>query len=159
MDTTKLLDNLKSDYPHLHFLAGKTDSWSPNAQRINYREPINSYHLLHEVGHAILGHTSYQLDVELLQIEVDAWAKAQEIAPKYGLKVDRDLINDCLETYKRWLLKQSLCPECHLAGLQGNDRLYSCPNCQTRWNVPLRLGCAVETGKKAELYRGRDPKS
>lgn len=158
MDTNKLLEALKSDYPHLQFCAGKNDSWSAQNQRISYSEPINPYRLLHEVGHAILDHTDYRLDVELLKIEVDAWVKAREIAPKYNLEIDQALIDDCLETYKRWLLKQALCPECRLAGIQGNDRLYSCPNCQTRWSVPLRLGCDIKTAPSG-LYLSRGNKA
>lgn len=154
METTGLLEALKSDYPHLHFAAGGDNSWSPKNQRVNYREPIDPPHLLHEVGHAVLGHADYQLDIELLKIEADAWAKAQEIAPRYGVKIERSLVDSCLETYKHWLLKQSLCPECRLAGIQGNDRLYSCPNCQNRWSVSLRLGCAVKT----ELYHNQKKK-
>lgn len=159
MDTAKLLEALKTDYPHLQFAAGKDDSWSPQKQQVNYREPIDPHHLLHEVGHAVLGHTDYRLDIELLKIEADAWAKAQEIAPNYGFRIERSLVDSRLETYKHWLLKQSLCPECRLVGIQGNDRLYSCPNCQTRWSVPLKLGCAVKNGPKAELYlsRGQGP--
>ena len=143
MDSAHLLKSLQNDYPHLVFTSGTTNSWSPKTQEISYRLPIDPLRLLHEVGHAVLGHNDYRLDIELLKIEVDAWTKAREIAPQYGLTIDQSLIDNCLETYKRWLLKQALCPECHLAGIQGNDRLYSCPNCQTRWSVSLGLGCDI----------------
>lgn len=159
MDSTKLLDRLKSDYPHLQFRAGSSDSWSPQKQEIVYREPINPFYLLHEVSHAILGHNDYRLDIELLKIEVDAWVKAREIAPRYDLDIDSSLVDSCLETYKRWLLKQSLCPECSLVGIQSNDRLYSCPNCQTRWSVPLKLGCALNGSQDGKLYTDRDGKA
>lgn len=142
-DTAALVDRLRNDYPDLSFQPGSADRWSPQNKQISYRQPLNPAHLLHEVGHALMGHANYRLDIELLRMEADAWAKAREIAPRYGLVIDQAQINDCLETYRQWLLGRSLCPECRLAGIQNDNREYSCPNCQLQWQVPAGLGCRL----------------
>lgn len=141
--STTLIDRLRVDYPDLNFQPGAADRWSSQTGQIDYSQPVNPAYLLHEVGHALMGHANYRLDIELLRMEADAWAKAQEIAPRYGLTIDRAQINDCLETYRKWLLKRSLCPECRLAGIQNDSREYSCPNCQLRWRVPPGLDCRL----------------
>ena len=145
--STTLINSLKEDYPDLRFQPGPVDRWSPQNNRIDYSQPLNPNHLLHEVGHALMKHTDYRLDIELLKMEADAWVKAREIAPRYGLAINQAHINSCLETYRQWLLKRSLCPECQLAGIQDDNREYSCPNCQLRWRVPQGLGCQLPKSK------------
>ena len=151
-----LLIKLQADYPGLNFQVGSADRWSPQIKQIDYRQPISPPHLLHEVGHALLRHTGYSLDIELLKIEADAWAKAQELASGYKLTIDQGLVNDCLETYKLWILDRSQCPDCQLVGVQDSKRQYTCPNCQLRWSVPPEIGCTLGR-KRARTQSPRNP--
>ena len=147
MPDNPLISSLRNDYPHLNFRPGPIDRWSASTGDIDYSQPVNPDHVLHEVGHALLRHNNYQLDIELLKIEADAWAKAREIAPRYGYEIKQIYINDCLETYKQWLLRRSRCPECQLVGIQNENRQYSCPNCQLHWKVSADLGCELSKAR------------
>ena len=77
----KLLIALKHDYPDINFIEGSSFHWSPSKKQIIYKaasDNVNdSWALLHEVGHALLKHSSYSSDFELLKLEVAACEKAQ----------------------------------------------------------------------------------
>ena len=72
---------------------------------------------------------------------VDAWHKAQELGDKYGYKIDLDHIQDCLDTYRDWLYKRSLCPFCSTSSLQSDERTYKCFNCGSQWHVSKSKLC------------------
>ena len=133
----QLVTKLKQDYPYLSFSAGAAACWSPEKRQIYY-SPDSDYQasagLLHEVAHALLGHQSYDTDVDLLKKEVAAWQKAVEIAPNYGLRLNTEYIQDCLDTYRNWLHKRSSCPACHANGIQGTES-YQCLTCGHQWRV------------------------
>lgn len=140
------LNNLRKLFPSLQFTAGKSFSWSPETGEIFYdgsrkgQKPIWS--LLHETGHALLGHRSYQADFELIRLEVAAWEKAKEIATKLNVAIDEDHIQDCLDTYRDWLYKRSVCPTCSTKALQQEDYAhYRCFNCHTTWRVTPSRFC------------------
>src|SRR6266567_285378 len=140
----KLITRLKQDYPKLIFKQSLVASWSPKTKEICYkpsRKVSNSWSVLHEVGHAVLGHNSYGSDIELLQKELEAWNEARNIAKSYGLIIDDSHIENCLDTYRDWLHKRSTCPYCDKHGFQQSRGLYSCLNCEGTWKVSSERFC------------------
>lgn len=136
----KLLTKLQDHFPALHFTAGSDFSWSPATGEIIYDASSTgsyaSWSLLHETGHALLDHQTYGADFELLRLEIAAWQKARALAKKFNIEIDEDHIEDCLDTYRDWLYKRSICPTCHAKSLQQDDLVhYRCFNCHTIWRV------------------------
>ena len=129
-----LVARLQNDYPIFRFIPSDKARWSPAEQKIYYTN--DSIQTLHELGHAVLGHSEYRQDIELLQIERAAWNKAKELALTYGINIDDDTIERALDTYRDWLHQRSKCPNCGQTGLQNIDTLdYRCPNCQHTWRA------------------------
>lgn len=144
MDT--LLNSLRAQFPALQFEAGSTFTWSPQNNHVIYKElvadsVVASWSLLHEVGHALLKHNSYESDFELLLLEVAAWEKAVKLAKKFKIDIDPDHIQDCLDTYREWLYQRSTCPNCTSCSLQQDKRTYACFNCGTIWHVSASRMC------------------
>ena len=140
----KFLEQLQKDFPAIDFVAGSSFCWSPQNQRVIYKNSdseVANWSILHELGHALLAHQSYQSDIELLLLEVAAWAKAKELGIIYGYQIDEDHIQDCIDSYRDWLDARSTCPECTSNGLQIDSRQYSCFNCQLRWQVTNSRFC------------------
>lgn len=134
----KLIARLRQDYPHLSFTTGSMNCWSPSDNVISYAIGNNESALasvLHEVAHALLEHTDYANDLELLRKEVKAWEKAMLLAPKYQVVMHDDHIQTCLDTYREWVHKRSLCPICSTSGLQKTQIQYTCINCRHNWEV------------------------
>lgn len=145
-DFPSLLFRLASDHPELVFAEGKSFYWSPANHQIIYKKGAKgqtaTFSLLHELGHALLDHQRYQQDFELLQLEVAAWEQAKRIAPTYGIKLDEDHIQDCLDSYRDWLYRRSICPTCTTKALQQDDKpLYRCFNCHATWRVAPSRFC------------------
>lgn len=130
------------DHPQFKFVPGPQEHWSPKTNTITYSqsEPLAElrYGLLHELAHALLGHSSYNSDFELLKLESEAWELAVKIGKKYKIKLDPDHIQDCLDTYRDWLHRRSLCPTCGMHVLQDSPKSYKCFNCGTGWQVSSR---------------------
>lgn len=139
----ELLTKVSSDYPNLSFVEGTRFSWHAQKKHVSYKRNAQkgAWTLLHELGHALLDHADYANDVELLQLEVAAWHKAEELAGNYGVKIDQDYIQDCLDTYRDWLHLRATCPGCFARSLQTSERLYHCFNCQTEWTVSRSRLC------------------
>ena len=142
----ELLDQLRADYPRLGFELGETFFWSPKDDTITYRmesmrPELGTWSLLHEVGHADLGHRTYGSDFELVRLEMDAWQRARAIAKKYKIEIDPEHIQDCLDTYRDWLHKRSTCPACGIVSLQSDPRHYKCFNCRSSWQVSASRFC------------------
>ena len=132
-----LLRQLKKDYPQFKFIRSNNYLWSSSEQIVYYKLPINPSLLLHELGHGILKHKTYKLDIDLVKKEADAWDEARQLAKHYNVKIENNLARCNLETYKKWLNKRSCCPNCHLVGIQKpSDQNYSCINCHLNWSVP-----------------------
>lgn len=128
----RLLDRLQADYPTLHFRKGKKFAFRPpRTIIIGPDESCDSLLLLHEVGHALLGHREFNMDIERLKMEREAWEKAKELCMKYDLKYDREIAERELDTYREWLDQKSRCPYCGLTRFQTPDRQYHCPRCDT----------------------------
>ncbi|MEO5627341.1 MAG: hypothetical protein ABIQ89_00430 [Candidatus Saccharimonadales bacterium] len=142
----KLLKTLREDFPHVQFTPGETFSWSSRKQTICYpvvaaKTANAAWSLLHEMGHAVLNHTTYQSDFELVKLEAAAWDKAAELGQKYGHIIDVDHIQDCLDTYRDWLHQRSTCPQCLVTSLQRDMHTYCCYNCNTQWRVSRSKLC------------------
>lgn len=134
----RLVDQLRQDFPAIKFKLGEREYWSARQNSIFYspaRPKKAQIGILHELGHALLGHRTYASDFELLRMEAAAWAKAVELGRHYGLKISDEHIQNCLDTYRHWLYKRSLCPACASQGVQTSNTKYRCPNCQKDWSV------------------------
>jgi len=145
MSMEKVLKRLQKDYPELQYEEGESFCWSPQSKQIFYileQSPCGSWAILHETAHAVLGHTKYSLDFELLQMEVAAWEAAKEIAKNYDITIDEDHIQDCLDSYRDWLYKRSICPSCGNKSVQQDDQpRYQCFNCRSTWSVASSRFC------------------
>jgi hypothetical protein len=143
---TMLLERIASDYPDLEFIESAHFGWHAGRKHVSFRRTgknpdQNMWALLHELGHAILGHTDYEYDIELLKLEAAAWEKARALASYYDLVIDENYIQDCLDTYRDWLHLRATCPACFARSLQASERLYRCFNCQTEWRVTRSRLC------------------
>lgn len=145
---TSLLKQIINDHTQFGFVLGDDFVWSPDGRQIMYKKPAHLadiWTLLHEVAHAKLGHTSYDLDIELVTREVEAWEHARvSLAPLYGLHIDPDHIEDHLDTYRLWLHERSRCPNCRQNGLQTTKNTYSCNNCRCLWRVNEARICRLK---------------
>ncbi len=87
--------------------------------------------LLHELSHVLLGHNDFKFDVELVHKERVAWQYAKDtLAPRYGQIITDDEIEDAMDSYREWLHKRSLCPECDTSSLQTKTGTYKCLACE-----------------------------
>jgi hypothetical protein len=156
----ELVAKLTKDFPSIKFSPGKQFCWSPETHEVIYRQNSksdeSSWSLLHETGHAVLQHKTYQADVALLRLEVEAWTKAKDLASNYGIEIGEDHIEDCLDTYRDWLYKRSICPTCNAKCLQQEDFIhYKCFNCHTVWKVsPNRFCRAYRSTKNVSSAAG-----
>jgi hypothetical protein len=141
-----LLARIAADYPDLQFIEAAHFAWHAGKKHVSYKKAGKNtmhsmYSLLHELGHAILGHKDYTHDIELLQLEVAAWEQARGLASHYGLEIDEDYLQDCLDTYRDWLHLRATCPACFGRSLQNSERSYRCFNCQSEWTVTRSRLC------------------
>ena len=126
-----LLVRLKKDFSTFNFVDGRKFAFrSPSTIVIGPTEPQMELLLLHELGHATLGHRDFKTDVTRLKMENEAWEKARELADKYGVEFDDDLMQSELDTYRDWLHQKSRCPVCGLTRFQTLDSKYHCPRCE-----------------------------
>lgn len=152
-----LLERLRQDYPAIRFTAGQRYCWSPATVQVFYKrshqhqsDPVAVMSLLHETGHALLGHERYRQDFELLELEAAAWERARTLAAGYGITLDEDHVQDCLDTYRDWLYRRSICPSCTSKALQLDDSPeYRCYNCHAVWRVAASRFCRPYRKSKA----------
>ena len=142
---SSLVNRLAADIPSVAFVAGDAFHWEPDTQTITYQAGgTDVADLLHEVGHALLAHTDYTRDVQLLAMERDAWHHARTIlAPRYHLVIPESVVDDALDSYRDWLHARSLCPQCHATGVQSARHEYRCLACLTTWRVNDARQCAL----------------
>jgi hypothetical protein len=148
-----LLKTLQAKFPELKFTAGKQFCWSPETSEVFYKTSASgqkaAWSLLHETGHALLQHKSYKADFELLQLEIQAWERARTLAIDLDIAIDEDHIEDCLDTYRDWLYKRSICPKCGTKCLQQDDYIhYNCFNCHAVWKVSANRFCRAYRSTK-----------
>lgn len=141
-----ILKSLELTYPEIVFQKGISFSWSPRKKSISYKEikkPQDCWSLLHELGHGVLDHQSYGLDIDLLKLEVEAWREAKKIAKIFDINIEESHINKCLDTYRDWLHRRSTCPNCNVVSLQINTSHYKCFNCSCLWRVGRSRLCRI----------------
>lgn len=144
-----LIEIIQNDFKdRYHFMEGPHFVWSSADKTVyfttNPDESDNAvWSLLHEIGHAELGHSYYDDDFDLLMMEVTAWQKAKELAAHYHLVIEQHHIEECLDSYRDWLHQRSRCVECQTHSLQTDETTYQCYNCDTKWKVPRSRRCVV----------------
>jgi hypothetical protein len=143
--TTLLASNLQSDFPAFTFIAGDSFHWSPSDKKIYYdTSSDDTASLLHELSHAILDHHQYTKDIELIEMERDAWQYATTaLAERYHTSIDDEIAQDALDTYRDWLHARSTCPHCKATGVQTQKSHYKCIACGTKWRVNEARVCAL----------------
>lgn len=144
--THSLLDALTQDYPAITLEAGDHFEWQPSRTTIVYDldDPLFEARLLHEFGHALLKHSSYERDIDLIARERDAWQTARlELAPTYGVDIPGDIIHHDMDTYRDWLHARSTCPYCGSNGIQIKKRDYKCVTCLKTWRVNEARTCSL----------------
>jgi len=142
MQTRAGLD-LIDHFPEFTFIPGNCFMYSPYHRTITYdTERINQNDgqlaLLHEIGHARLGHRIYRYDIQLITMEMDAWDVARELAPQHGITIDEEQITRTIDGYDEWLTKRSTCPDCGNFSLQRSRDCYGCFACGAQWTVNWR---------------------
>lgn len=151
---------LEADYPQYSFVAADLYSWSPASQTIFY--PVSTltkptkndiWSLLHEIGHANLRHQAYATDLELVQLEAAAWETAKEVSQQYGVTIDDDHIQDCIDTYRDWLHQRSTCPQCSTVSPQIDSGRYKCFNCSHTWLVTNERFCRPYRRSETKKHR------
>ncbi len=134
-------------------VVGDSFSWSPKdnkvfADKSRLDQPHGQLALIHEAGHALLGHQLYSSDIDLLLKEVAAWNEAKKIANKLGVEYDEEHVEDCLDTYRDWLHRRSQCPTCDIGSMQSSISSYECINCHQKWRVSNSRFCRSYRLKK-----------
>jgi hypothetical protein len=134
----KLIKKLSSDYPELTITEGSRFQFTLPSTLFytlasEYEPDEAKLLLLHELGHYLIKESDYHTDIELLEIEARAWAKARELCAKYEVKYDEDFAEDRLDSYRNYLHFASLCKNCQLAGYQDDAGAYHCPLCGATW--------------------------
>lgn len=142
--TTLLISKLRADHPALQFASDAEFRWDPTTKTVFYEASGDTASLLHELSHALLGHISYARDVELIEMERDAWQHTTTVlAPQYEVRVDEDATEDALDTYRDWLHARSRCPQCQATGVQTRKNTYKCLACLTLWQANDARICAL----------------
>jgi hypothetical protein len=139
------IKSIIDDYATLDFVEDNIYYWSPKNREVHYAGNMSSetdiWKLLHEIGHALLDHKRFKLDIELLHLEIAAWEQAKIIAQNYGVQISEDHIQDCLDTYRDWLYRRSICPNCMNTCTQDRASTYVCFNCNNSWQVSTSRTC------------------
>lgn len=148
--TTSVLSQLKNSYPQFSFKKGTYFLWSSSDNTIYYDGSIDdrSVFLLHELSHALLGHNSYERDIELIIMERQAWDNAIKLSSKYGLAISNDIVQSNLDSYRDWIHARSTCPVCKANGVQTEKYIYTCPVCGHKWRVNEARTCALRRYSK-----------
>lgn len=143
--TTSLIKRLRFDYPHIRFIDTGSFSWNPLTSTIEYAVTADMGPLLlHELGHACLGHSFYTRDIQLLEMERTAWDYAQSpLSSTYKVCLNIEQVETALDTYRAWLHQRSLCPVCGSTGIEERQSVYRCPACQYTWRPNQARTCAL----------------
>ena len=145
LSTTSKLKLIKNNYPQFNFVSSDDFVWSPNNKTIYYDAKDNHFIelLLHELSHAILGHSSYNRDIQLVAMERQAWEQATRLALDYKITIKESFIESTLDSYRDWIHDRSTCPKCNATGMQTEKNKYKCPNCDYGWRVNEARTCAL----------------
>lgn len=131
----KFVVQLEQDFPQFNWREGTRFRFRP-PRTIYYEKDLvgNEYNnyclqLLHELGHAVLGHRDFRTDLDRLKMEVAAWEQARQFAAQYNIYYDEELVQEQLDSYRGWLHGKSRCKKCGLTRYQTKDGEYHCPQC------------------------------
>ena len=145
MDELLLL--VRRDFPNYTIATGGDFSWAPATKTITVDAKQNSpAQLLHEIAHAELGHQTFSRDIQLIEMEREAWEYCTKVlAPRYdvSLAMDDDVVQESLDSYRLWLTSRSSCPHCGAIGLQKAKATYSCMHCHVQWQVNEARTCRL----------------
>ncbi len=150
MLSNSLIAKLRADYPTFTFQNASVSRWSPRDSTVYFRSSrgAGARTLLHELGHAIRGHTTYHQDIELLRCEREAWVTAQSIASRYHIEITDEQVSDAMATYRQWLHDRSRCPRCDAGSPQQHSSLsYRCMLCGTTWHANDARQCDLRRYK------------
>lgn len=140
---TSILNTLTQTYS-VSFQEDATFHYDPANKTVHYIADIELLpYLFHEVGHAHLGHDTYNKDIELIAMERDAWSVAHTIAKKFNISINEDTEQEALDTYREWLHHRSRCPSCDSTGIQTKVETYSCCDCGQQWSVNEAKACRL----------------
>lgn len=133
----------------ISFCQGDGFYWEPKSTTVFYNTTERSAPqlLLHELGHALLGHDNYGKDIELLGIERAAWEQARQLSKQYSVPMSDDMVEASLDTYRDWLHARSLCPYCKDTGIQNAPKTYQCLSCHNTWSVNEARTCNLKRYK------------
>ena len=137
--TNSLVKKLRSNYSNFQFKEGDTFRWSPDKKTIYFPPDMSKQDekiLLHELAHALLDHTDYDKDIELIHKESEAWEYAAEtLSKRHNVAISEDDIEETMNSYRDWLHKRSLCPECFSNAPQQPKNTYKCIACGCSWRA------------------------
>lgn len=147
---TLLLKKLEHRLPLVEFRTGNTFAWDYTAPSITYdaTSPLVDAYLLHEAGHALLNHQEYTTSIQLLELERDAWQKAEDLSKELGVTFPKEIIDDALDSYRDWLHARTICPTCQATGIEVARNRYTCLACQHAWTTNDARSCALRRYKK-----------
>ena len=133
----EIIDYFKKN-ENLKFRSAKHFYWDSSKEVIYYSKDMlktleGKMSLLHEIGHALLGHLDYKYDFELIKMEISAWDKSVTLAKLFNLQLDLRVIDENLKSYFKWLKKRQHCLICKENGMQLVNREYHCLNCSFSW--------------------------
>jgi hypothetical protein len=139
--TLPSITDIRQQFAQFSFAQHEIFHWSPIDHTIYYDQtnlntPEGIFQLLHEIGHALCGHTNYTSGVQLVKIEAEAWDRAKQLAQSYDLKISSRQIERCLDSYRDWLHLRSACPNCKTIAVETEANHYRCFNCLQHWKVP-----------------------
>jgi hypothetical protein len=140
------LQKLQRKFPDIAFVEGPVCMWSPAKRQVTYDsfDPNVAWDLLHECAHAVLDHQDFTKDIQLLQMETQAWHLANiTLSKQFLVTIPTDYIDESIESYRAWLHSRSTCPQCSQTGVQINTNSYSCINCSCLWQVNSARQCAL----------------
>lgn len=146
LKTQTLLTKLRQDYPQFSFRKGEAFRWSPSENTVYFASTSleDAPELLHELAHGLLEHKNYTQDIELVQIEREAWTYAREIlSSMYDVEITDKHVQDALDTYRDWLYKRSLCPDCGSNGIHTKTNTYKCFTCRCQWRANSAQFCEL----------------
>lgn len=143
-----LVSSIIGDSPDITFSLGDDFSWSPEQNTVRHPKLTDLddiFQLLHEVAHAKLGHQQYQSDIELIDMERQAWELACQLGFNYELRLQMtdDIVQNSLDSYRLWLHSRSVCPSCQAVGVEQSPRHYSCLICHQAWTVNEARTCQL----------------
>lgn len=147
---SSVYSRIVADFAEIRFVEGEDFQWSAEAGTIAHPAIANLEDiafLLHEIGHAALGHRGYERDVQLVQMEREAWEFAVgKLAARYGvgLSLEDDIVQLSLDTYRDWLHRRSSCPQCGAVGIESAKQTYTCLVCERSWRVNEARACQLK---------------